>query len=64
MPARVFEDRERVGDWRVEWIDDDGGIEVAVFSGPNARERAIRYANLQYDSFEQVRSASAHRPIP
>jgi hypothetical protein len=22
-----------LGDWRVEWVDDDGGIEVAVFSG-------------------------------
>jgi hypothetical protein len=52
--AKVFEDREYAGDWRVEWVADDGGVEVAIFSGPTARERAIRYANLQYDSFEQV----------
>jgi hypothetical protein len=43
--AKVFEDRENAGDWRVEWIDDDGSIEVAIFSGPRARERAIRYAD-------------------
>jgi len=29
-------------DWRVEWIDDDGGCELAIFAGPKARERAIR----------------------
>jgi hypothetical protein len=38
-PARVFEDRMYRGEWRVEWFDDDGGVEVAVFSGPKARER-------------------------
>jgi hypothetical protein len=41
MTAKVFEDRRVSGDWRVEWIDEDGGIEVAIFSGPNARERAL-----------------------
>lgn len=35
--AKLFEDRENAGDWRVEWIDNDGGIEVAIFAGPNAR---------------------------
>jgi hypothetical protein len=60
MPAarekvcKVFEGRQCPGDWRVEWIDDDGGCEVAIFSGPNARERAIRYADRQYGSFEEV----------
>ncbi len=38
-PAKVFEDRISPGDWRVEKIDDDGGIEVAIFSGPDARDR-------------------------
>jgi len=51
--AKAFEDREWPGDWRVEWIDDDGGIEVA-FSGPNARERALRYADGQYGNFQEV----------
>jgi len=41
-------------DWRVEWIDDDGGGELAIFAGPTARERAIRYADRQYGVFEEV----------
>jgi hypothetical protein len=28
--------------------------EVAIFSGPNARERAIRYADGQYGNFEEI----------
>jgi hypothetical protein len=42
--AKVFEDRISPGDGRVEKID-DGGIEVAIFAGPQARDRAIEYAN-------------------
>ena len=34
--AKVFEDRENAGDWRVEKIDDDGGCEVKIFRGPRA----------------------------
>jgi hypothetical protein len=41
-------------DWRVEWIDDDGGCELAIFAGPKAPERAIRYADRQYGVFEEV----------
>ena len=29
--------------WRVEVIDDDGGVAVTIFSGPNAKERAADY---------------------
>ena len=50
--AKVFEDRINPGDWRVETIDDDGGIEVAIFGGPNARERALRYAEREYGEFD------------
>ena len=53
-PAKVFEDRQWPGDWRVERIDDDGGIEVVIFSGPNARERALRYADRHYGDFEEI----------
>jgi hypothetical protein len=45
-PAKVFQDRLSPGDWRVEWEDDDGGVEVTILSGPDARDRAILYANL------------------
>jgi ABC-type phosphonate transport system ATPase subunit len=54
-PARIFEDRMYRGEWRVEWLDDRGGVEVAVFSGPNAQERALRYADRQYGYFEEIR---------
>jgi len=37
-----------------EWLDDDGGCEVANFSGPHARDRAIRYADRQYGTFEEI----------
>lgn len=53
-PAKVFEDRLYPGDWRVEWVDDDGGVELAIFAGPKARERAIGYADRQYGLFEEV----------
>jgi hypothetical protein len=54
-PAYVFEDRQSPDDWHVQWTDDDGGIEVAIFSGPRARERAIQYAERQYGVFEELR---------
>jgi hypothetical protein len=53
-PAQVFEHRVTAGDWRVEWYDDDRGIEVAIFAGPNARERALRYADFQFRVFEEI----------
>ena len=54
--AKVFEDREHAGEWRVEWFDDDG-CEVEIFTGPNARERARRYADEQYGTFEEIKTA-------
>jgi hypothetical protein len=54
VPAKVFEDRKAPGDWRVEKFDDDGGAEVAIFGGPNARQRAIEYADWRYRDFEEV----------
>jgi hypothetical protein len=52
--AIIFPDRHYEDEWRVEWIDDDGGVEVAIFGGPKARERATRYADRQYGLFEEV----------
>ena len=54
-PAYLFEDRQTPGDWHVQWTDDDGGCEMAIFSGPRARERAIVFAERCYDSYEEVR---------
>ncbi len=36
-PAKVFEDRVKPGQWRVEWFDDDGRCELEIFTGPTAR---------------------------
>ena len=49
-------------EWRIEWIDDDGRIEVAIFAGPKARERALRYADQQYERFEEVSLTRRRRP--
>lgn len=38
----------RSTDWIVEAIDDDGGIEFALFSGPRAHDRAVTYRNRVY----------------
>ena len=60
--AKVFEDRECPGDWRVERIDDDGGIDVAIFGGPNGRERAVRYADHEYGIFDEIQLEPYLRP--
>jgi hypothetical protein len=30
--AKVLEDRQHPGEWRVEWFDNDGGCEFAGFA--------------------------------
>ena len=53
--AKVFRDREHVGDWRVEKLCEDGeSIEIAIFSGGDARRRAIRYADREYGAFDEI----------
>src|SRR5207253_10794481 len=47
-PAKVFEDRETPGQWRVEWLDDDGRCELEIFTGHDARRQALRYAMRKY----------------
>jgi hypothetical protein len=58
LRAKVFRDREHTRDWRVEKMDDDGGIEVALFSGSDARQRAISYADRMYGEFDEIFSVS------
>jgi hypothetical protein len=53
--AYVFEDRQSPDDWHVQWTDDEGGFETAIFSGPRARERAIIFAERCYGGYEEVR---------
>ena len=53
--AKVFRDRIHPGDWRVEKLCEDGeSIEIAIFSGGYARQRAIRYANREYGEFNEI----------
>jgi hypothetical protein len=42
------------GDWRVEWFDDKGDVELAFFAGTKARERAIRYADQEYGALLEM----------
>lgn len=44
MQASLVQDRDNPLVYRVEAIDDDGGVEVAIFSGPYALDRAIVFA--------------------
>jgi hypothetical protein len=46
--AKLFEDRERPGQWRVERLSDNGRSESKVFSGPDGLRRALRYAMQKY----------------
>jgi hypothetical protein len=39
---------------RVEWEDEDGGVEVTIFSGPDAREPATRYADLEISAIPRA----------
>jgi hypothetical protein len=58
--AEVVPDRADPRSWRVEKInsDDDGAVDIAIFSGPSARERATEYAAWKYGEYE-VRSRAA-----
>jgi hypothetical protein len=44
MKYEVYEDLSDPRSWRVEGFDDQAGHHLAVFSGPEARERAEEYA--------------------
>ena len=61
LRAKVFRDREHQGDWRVEKMDEDGGIELALFSGGDARQRAISYADRVYGEFDEIELHPYHR---
>jgi hypothetical protein len=55
--------------WVLEAIatSDDGAIEMAIFSGPMARQRAIEYAQEKYADFRvhaDADSFQAGRPDP
>ena len=47
--AILVRDRIDPNAWRVEMIDNDGGVEIAIFAGPDAKSRAVRYGDKEYD---------------
>jgi hypothetical protein len=53
-PPKVFEDRATPGQWRVEWFDDGGRCELELFTGHDARRKALRYAMQKYGHFREV----------
>jgi hypothetical protein len=60
-PAHVFEDRRMPGQWRVEWFDDDGRCELEIFTGPDARRQALRFATRRYGRFVEAKLAPYSR---
>jgi hypothetical protein len=62
LRAKVFEDRITPGNWRVEKMESDGGYEMKVFSAPDARQQAIRYADWQYGAFDEIELEPYWRP--
>lgn len=55
--AKVFEDREVPGQWRVEWAEPPDGerIKIHVFDGPKAREQARECAEQTYGEFDEIK---------
>lgn len=53
--AKVFEDRELPGGWRVEKMDEDGAYElVKVFTGTRARQNAICFAEQEFGEYDEI----------
>ena len=44
MKYEVAKTTNMIDEWRVEAINDEGGIAVTLFTGPMAKERAVEYA--------------------
>jgi hypothetical protein len=63
LRAKVFEDRETPSNWRVEKMDEDGGYEaVKVFTEPDARDQAIRYAEREFGDYDEIRLEPYRHP--
>lgn len=54
--AELVQDKDDPQMYRVEYIDDDGGCEVSLFSGPNALDRAAAFAGNYYESWSDPTS--------
>jgi hypothetical protein len=56
----MVEDRMQPGDYRVEAIDSDrdGEVFTAIFTGPDAKERAAEYARWKNSDSASFQKAS------
>jgi hypothetical protein len=61
MDYEIAEDRKYKGTWRVEAINyaSDGEVRVAVFSGPDAEERAREYAQWKNQAQREAGAGKA-----
>ena len=50
----IEESKDYPGHWHVEAIDHDGRVFVAVFSGPEAKERAVEYLDWKNGNRRQA----------
>ena len=60
-PAKLFEEPLVSGDWCVEREDDDGKVELAIFSGPDARDRALSIRRLAISAVHRTTLAASGR---
>ena len=52
------------GAWRVAKIDGDGGVELAIFAGTGAKDRAEEYATRHYGHWRYGRELIVTLPQP
>jgi len=52
MTYEISERENAPGEWGVERIGGDGEVYMAIFSGPEARERAESYAKIEAENAE------------
>ncbi|MFB3916080.1 MAG: hypothetical protein ACE14M_05090 [Terriglobales bacterium] len=59
MNWEALEDRINAVDWRVEAVDfeNEGAVYVTIFSGPEAKQRALEYAAWKNAERESLRKA-------
>jgi ribosomal protein L37E len=58
--ATLVEDRDTAGQYRVEAEDDDGGMEVSIFAGPGALDRAIFFASEYHDGWNDPQGLAGY----
>lgn len=58
--ATLVEDKDVPGQYRVEAEENDGGMQVAIFSGPGALDCAIFFAGNYYDGWNDPQGLAGY----